>query len=489
MNIISGRKARATARFLPLVALGLLAIAGPPAPAQSTGGMPVFFGPDIRISGVPSDPAGTSHWETCIAANPKDAKNLVAGYFEHFPTINFDQTCSFSVTGDGGQSWTVRGAVPMRDLPGSSYCVDPSVAADGRGTFYYAYLDVNLTPTGGEDVDIRVARSTDKGQSFPTSTTAVHEGPYEYLDKPYLAADAQPKSRFRGTVYVSYTNFVLQVGIPTGIFVVVSRDGGGAWSAPIFLDGPAPDGAFPQGSVPVVAPDGTAYVFWARYVDGSEPMSIRFSKSRDGGRSWSPAANAASNLPGTGLFYLKNADSKFGANSDRGLNANSFPTAAIAANGTIFVAWTDFPQGSCKTAPQSAVYPTCTNADVRLSVSRDGGATWTAPVKVTDETNATDQFFPWMAAHPNGLVSLAWIDRRLDPDNINYDTFYTNTFDGASFLPNVRVSTATSLLGLAAGIGDYNGIAATTDAVFPVWGDLRNQTDVQAYVARGTLGP
>jgi len=109
-------------------------------------------------------------------------------------------------------------------------------------------------------------------------------------------------------------------------------------------------------------------------------------------------------------------------------------------------------------------------------------------VKVSDESNASDQFFPWMATHPDGLLSIAWLDKRLDPQNVNYDVFYTNTYDGVTFLPNVRVSTATSIIGLNSFIGDYQGLAATSDAVFPVWDDVR-LGEVAIFTARGTLAP
>jgi hypothetical protein len=109
---------------------------------------------------------------------------------------------------------------------------------------------------------------------------------------------------------------------------------------------------------------------------------------------------------------------------------------------------------------------------------------------VSDETGATDQFFPWMAAHPNGLVSLSWDDKRLDPTNTNYDVFYTNTFDGASFLPNVRVTSQTSLTGnQQTPIQDYSGLAASADSVFPVWADTRSSSHPDVYVAVGRLRP
>jgi len=163
-----------------------------------------------------------------------------------------------------------------------------------------------------------------------------------------------------------------------------------------------------------------------------------------------------------------NANPGFGTTPNVGLLAFSFPAAAVGPDGTFFVAWFDFPNGSCLDTGSGP--PACTNSDVRLSVSRDGGRTWTAPVKVSDETNATDQFFPWIATHPDGRLSLVWPDRRLDPNNVNYDAFYTGTLDGSSFLDDLRVTTATSVLGNQQFIGDYTGLAGTADA----WCDMRS---------------
>jgi len=72
-------------------------------------------------------------------------------------------------------------------------------------------------------------------------------------------------------------------------------------------------------------------------------------------------------------------------------------------------------------------------------------------------------------------LSLSWQDKRLDPNNANYDTFYTNTFDGLAFLPNVRVTTQTSLSGKGQSqIFDYDALAVTADSIIPVWTDMRS---------------
>jgi hypothetical protein len=413
---------------------------------------PVQFGPNIMLSGA-------SNFEPAIAVNPLDPNNLVAGFFDS------RSNCHSVFTTDGGQTWTAGGAPPQPN--GGKICGDVSLAADLLGNFYYGYVNFQG--------NLEVAKSADGGQTFPTSSIAA-----VFLDKPYIAVDARPGSPFRGYLYAGYLDF--STG---GISVVTSRDEGATWSAPVAIR----VGLFTvDGALPVVAPDGTVYVFYfAARTDVFGDMSIMFSKSTDGGGSWSLPAAVASGLPGLGYFHLKNADRNFGTAAGAGIVATSFPTAAIAPDGTIFVAWDDFPQGSCTIIAGNGTDP-CTNADVRLSVSRNGGRTWTDPVKVTDETGSSDQFMPWMTLHPDGLLSVVWLDRRLDPDNVNFDAFYTNTYDGVRFLPNVRVSSATSPVGTRTFIGDYNGIAATANGVFPVWDDVRTGKNA-IFTATGALGP
>lgn len=427
----------------------------------------VSFAPDVRLGAVPT-------FEPAMTANPALSGNLVAGFFDN--PRDHDFLCRAAFTLDAGLTWNPAGPTPLQKS--SDQCFDPSLAADSAGSVYYAYLDCVISRRG--PCDLLVAKSTDGGRSFPRFSVAAHGSTSEIVDKPYIAVDVQPKSPFRGSIYASY-DFLSVTSF--GITAVTSRDGGSTWSAPVTIV-PFGGTTISDGSLPVVAPDGTVYVFFASYTFRMGGLSIRFVKSIDGGMTWSLPASVASGLPSPGSFQLKNANPKFGQKDSAGILVLSWPTAAIAPDGTIFVAWIDFPQGSCG----GPFGQSCINSDVRLAVSRDGGKSWSAPVKVSDETNASDQFFPWMATHPDGLLSIAWLDKRLDPLNENYDVFYTNTFDGATFLPNVRVSTATSIIGMNNFVGDYQGLAATADAVFPVWDDLRLGA-VAIFTAKGTLTP
>jgi hypothetical protein len=72
-----------------------------------------------------------------------------------------------------------------------------------------------------------------------------------------------------------------------------------------------------------------------------------------------------------------------------------------------------------------------------------------------------------------------WFDRRLDPANVRINTWQaTSTDDGHSFTSR-RISTKDwnpnrGFFTSGAFIGDYNGLAASASAVYPVWTDGRN---------------
>ncbi len=438
-------------------------------PESGSGGK-VVFGANVRLSDEHIPNRRISQTEPTITANPANPMNLVAGFHDLFPKTQ-DFVCRVAFTLDGGATWNLGGATPLQN--NGNFCSDPALAADADGNFYYAYLDINF---GAQQADIDVAKSTDGGQTFATFSIAVQgHTSRNFPDKEFIAVDANDGSPHKGAIYLSWTDFLNPLD-PLArdngqIKVVVSTDGGASWAAPVAISRSAqfPDAI--SGSLPVVAPDGTAYVVYADFRSRTGPLSIMLSKSTDGGATWSDPAAVASGLPSPGRFRLKNADPAFGSVPNRGFRSNSFPTATIAPDGTIFVGWTDFPNGACR--DDGTGRPPCVNADVRMAASKDGGRSWSRPAKLSDDRGSTDQFFPWIAAHADGRVSAIWQDKRLDPNNVDFDTFYTSTLTGRTFSANVRVSTATSRTGLTVFIGDYNYLAVTDGAIYPVWTDRR----------------
>jgi hypothetical protein len=410
-----------------------------------------------------------SHTEPSVAVSLSNNQNVLVGYHDRFPVFT-SFVCAISVSSNGGATYTFAGATPLS--LSTDFCSDPAVAAHPDGSFYYAYLSVR---NAADTTDLLVAKINSDG-SVASATLAVKGDPaVNFPDKEYIAVDGNPNSPFKGTIYVTWTEF-LNPNDPNAldngqIRLVKSTDGGHTWSSPLAL---SPDALFPRaisGSDPVVAPDGTLYVFYADFTSQTGPTAIRFVKSSDGGNTFTAPSDVASKVPSPGRFRLENADPNFGVIPGRGFRSNSFPAAAVSPDGSISVVWTDFTQGGCN--PDGTGRPPCAGGDIRYASSSNNGATWSRPVSVIDNNNG-DKFFPWIAAQPNGRVNIIWGDKRLDSQNINYDVFYTSTADhGVTFLINQRISTATSITGTTTFIGDYFNLADSATTLQAVWDDRR----------------
>ena len=73
---------------------------------------------------------------------------------------------------------------------------------------------------------------------------------------------------------------------------------------------------------------------------------------------------------------------------------------------------------------------TGTQLQVVVIRSTDGGKTWSAPVAVAPPSDTHDQAFPWLSVSSTGLVGVSWLDRRNDPNNVNYQAFAAISRDG-----------------------------------------------------------
>jgi BNR repeat-like domain len=487
------RPARPTAVLGMAVLLGLAAVGSPAsgAPAPPPGPTRVVFDHDVQVGGDQTFAGAWGQREASIAFNRTNPDNMVAVFKDRYPDANSPPIIRIAYSDDGARSWTAAGITPLEEL--NAAATDPSVASTLDGTFYAAYVHLHNDSQGYiTRGDIAVARSTDGGRTF-TDPTFPYRGTTYFCDvgggipdKPYLGVDANPKSRYRDTIYVAY---VANDDCAYQIMVSASHDRGATWSIPVRVSRQASffdsDDVI-EGPIPVVAPDGTAYVFYEYSYGRVGPSDVKFVKSKDGGRTWSAAANAAASVPAPSDWVIKNANPQFGTVSEAGSIVSFLPTPAIGPDGTIYVVWNDLSNGHCVDLG-GFPRPTCYNTDIRMTLSRDGGKSWTPPVRVNDDVGENDQMYPWIAVHPDGLLSIMWLDKRLDPDNINYDAFYTNTRDGVHFLPNVRVSTQSSEVGQSFNYGDYMGMTATADTVVPIWNDLRKKSTIHVYAARGVL--
>jgi hypothetical protein len=219
-----------------------------------------------------------------------------------------------------------------------------------------------------------------------------------------------------------------------------------------------------NGACPVIDPAGRYFVFWR----DSFQDSLWVSRSTDQGQTWSPDRGIVAMhplpTPQPGGYRMVNLPS----------------AAAHPLTGELLVVWNDQRLG---------------DPDILAIRSTDQGLSWSEPVRVNDDPGGETQFFPWVDFDPAGVAHVVWYDRRANGFDI--DVYVASSTDGgASFGPNVRVTAQsfTPVLpwegGAVSFIGDYNGIAATLDAVYPFYQDARegNQDVWLARIPQATTG-
>ncbi len=329
---------------------------------------------------------------------------------------------------------------------------------DSAGAIHLVYDDDTRNVTGS---DVVYRRSTDRGLTWSaplkvsTNTAAATGG--------VLALDAS------GNPYVSFTT---QNGAIGEIWVTRSTDGGATFQAPVRVSK-----AGRNADLSAIAVDANRNVVVA-FIDQDPANSllvINAVRSTDAGATFGtvqslPDENNINPLQPLSLAF----DSKGAAYLAWSTTTNSAGTPftcrmAIAPAGTTFSVKKTVSDSSVNSfAPRVAVdrsdallvtfYNRTVNADSSLNRevmfirSTDGGATFSAPVDVSN--NAGQSFYPSVVADSRGGISIVWED---DTGNDQSDIFTARSSDGGkTFEPPVNLS---------ANPGVSTGAAGATDAL------------------------
>jgi hypothetical protein len=181
-------------------------------------------------------------------------------------------------------------------------------------------------------------------------------------------------------------------------------------------------------------------------------------RSTDGGATWGTDHIVTNYRLNTTPFFVF-----IPPQPQRGILA--FPFSDCAPAGTEFAGrlYVTYPDKS----------PATNDTSVYLRWSDDGGVTWSAEVKVDNETVAAYQFHNNIAVGPDGTVAVSYYDTRQDfPNNEKTHRYIAFSADGGQTWNNQRMSTRQSDEsgpGDGNDYGDYQGIDARGDVGF--WGD------------------
>jgi len=213
------------------------------------------------------------------------------------------------------------------------------------------------------------------------------------------------------------------------IYFRKSVDGGATWQAEKLLTNNAGNSCNPS----IALKGAELYVVWDDDTSGNN--EIYFRKSIDAGASW----QASKRLTNTAGF------------SD---------TAKIAVNGSnVYVAWNDNTPGT---------------ADIYFKRSADGGSTWQATKKITN--NAGTSIRPDMACDSSS-VYLVWYDNTTG----NYEIYFRKSVDNGSTWQTAQQLTN------SAGNSDYPHIAVGGSNVYVVWDD-ETTGNLEIYFRKSTNG-
>lgn len=394
-------------------------------------------------------------------------------------------------TNDGGRSWKTTRLTPQFDGTGD-FCSggDPAVAYSRRDkAFYltqlcffralpfseahlYTSLDNGATWTPGRQ---RALVASNFDYSNGTVDTSV------FYDKEYLAVDNTPTSPHYGRIYVTYTKFHLK---PSGFSDYCPIQLAYTDSVPSFNpslavwnhtavvpDHPGGKGlgqSADQFSQPVVENDGTLDVSYVtEECNTAIDHHLFLRKSLDGGAGFS------------GRIQIDRP----GEFKDNPNPADLLPNKNFRAGISPSIAYNPV-DGALAYAYQNNINRAHSGADISVNRSTDGGYHWSHAgfVSINNKTGKpakNDQYFSWIAFDPKGTLWAIWLDNRLDPGNKWINTFQARSTDDGHTWHNYRISTRSwnpdlGFFTSGAFIGDYSGMAASNNVLYPVWTDGRN---------------
>lgn len=418
-----------------------------------------------------------------VARNPVDARNVVVSYRVDSPGYS----AGLRWSGDGGRTWTGTELPLPADIPACAASPDgtrcpfaPDIAFSADGTLYVAY--VHLVGNGNRPDALWLAKSPDGGRTLLMPKKVA--GPLTFGVR--LAID--PAGPLHLVWLQAHETSVGGFAQPyPSVVAATSTDGGATFSPPANVSDSERERVTAGDAV--VDSGGNLVVVYRDLKDNRRDFenlagppwegasALVFTRSTDGGATFSPGAEVESGVVGTHRFLVFIPET---------------PSLAAGPDGRLYLAWSDGRNGS---------------DDVFLRTSADSGSTWSPATRVNDNPvgDGTAQFLPAVTAGPGKHITVVFLDGRLDPaGRVFIDAFLaTGTSNGLNVgkgnFENARLSTRSFSSRIGPSLGDdYGtdfgtglGIATAGGEVMVAWVDTRlgSETSGNQEVAFAAVDP
>jgi hypothetical protein len=355
----------------------------------------------------------------------------------------------YATSRDGGRTWTQGNLPLLTEAVGGTFqrASDAAVAFGPDGSDYAQTIPFDQTDARS---GVAVQRSADGGRTFGPPLLVVDDNDINvFNDKNWIAVDTWRHSPFYGRIYSVWSRFITTgsgsaAATHSPGTVSWSDDHGRTWS-PIRFTGPADEDT--EGLLPLIEPDGAVTVVYDQTI-GTNDYEVA-QTSHNGGRTWTAPVTIGQFL-GAGV---------------PGMRTGGLPSAAIdPVTGRMYVVW------------QDTRFNSSGLNDIVLSVSSDGGRTWSALRPVSPASASLDRFTPAVAAYA-GKVYISYRSRagQGTAPAVTEDLIVSGD-GGRTFGPQRQVGPAAVLAYAAvadttttAFLGDYMGLAASARLAVLAW--------------------
>jgi hypothetical protein len=335
--------------------------------------------------------------EPSIAIDATNPNRIAIGW-RQFDSIDSDfRQAGYAYSRTAGRSWMFPGV-----LDAGVFRSDPVLQADADWVFYFYSLQ--------QDWTCQLFISADGGATW-TDPILAYGG-----DKAWTAID-RSGGIGHGNFYAAWDH----AGCCGDNWFTRSTDGGLSYDYPV----PIPEQ--PIWGQTTVGPNGELYITGRRYSTNEEFVVVRSTTVQDPDAPLAFDLATEVDLGGVHEYYLQ-----YGPNP-----------GGLHGNVCIDVDRSDGPTRGNVYVLASVNPPGPDPMDVMFIRSTDGGATWSAPVRVNDDAPDANswQWFGTMSVAPNGRIDAIWADTRTSgAENIS-EIFYSYSLDAGDSWSENEVAT------------------------------------------------
>ncbi|WP_051405167.1 HYR domain-containing protein [Bacillus cihuensis] len=374
---------------------------------------------DFRISTLNGRPEN----EPTVGVNPNNPSSIIASSHAYTLANGFPQFGLYRSTNGGASFTTSFLPVPA----GFRNTSDPIIDADLNNRWLLAGIAVQPVSATLDRASIIVYRSVDDGANFSPAINVSGINNNFFDDKEYLAFDKTPTSPFVGNAYISYTRFT---NVPDGtntsqILLQRSVDGGLNWTpvpipiSAVIAGEPTP---FVQGSNVQVGPNGEVYVAW---IEGDfTNATYRIRRSDNGGVTFGPTVDVSAIVRVPDPLTPKVSAWSFRVPTFAFLAVDRSECFGTENFARVYAVWQAYHTG---------------NAHIYLSFSNNGGANWSAPIRVDNSPENSQNFFPFVAVSPcSGTVTVIYYTNR--ESSTLLDVYLAVSTNGGTSFTNSRIT-------------------------------------------------